>query len=327
MPETFDGTPIAATATEQAQLAAFRTGAAVFTTLKEVVSVRGIDARSFLQSLVSQDVANLAPGEATDALLLQPQGKLIALMRMFVISEEHWLLLVDAGVGTALHDGLARFKIRVKVDLEISTDLVVACVRGPRAVEVTGYDASRSVMALDDGVLVPNSWDIVAGVDWVGPRVKLTAAVDEMVANGALAVTKGVYETARVSYGVVTQGVDINDRTIAQEAQLEVNAVSFTKGCFVGQELVCRIDSRGHVNRFVRLLRASDSSARFTVGDSVECQGTVVGEVTSVAAFDGVALATIRRTVDVGTEVSVGGSSAAVEQRFPSEPTNSASAD
>ena len=73
---------------------------------------------------------------------------------------------------------------------------------------------------------------------------------------GVVEIDGPAYEATRIEAGVPRQGFDIDESTIAQEAYLDRDAVSFTKGCFVGQELVCRIDSRGHVNRLLRRLRA-----------------------------------------------------------------------
>ena len=105
------------------------------------------------------------------------------------------------------------------------------------------------------------------------------------------------------------QGFDTDERTIPQEAGLERVAVSFTKGCFVGQELVCRIDTRGHVNRNLRRLRAaSGSMAR---GEAVAFEGREVGEVTSAAGS--VALAMLRREVEPGAQITAGAVEAVVE--------------
>jgi folate-binding protein YgfZ len=97
---------------------------------------------------------------------------------------------------------------------------------------------------------------------------------------------------------VPRQGFDIDETTIAQEAFLERDAVSFTKGCFLGQELVCRIDTRGHVNRLLRRLRADEPIAR---GATVFAEGKEAGTVTSAAGA--VALATLRRQVEPGSTV------------------------
>src|SRR4029079_11336325 len=110
------------------------------------------------------------------------------------------------------------------------------------------------------------------------------------------------YERARIEAGVPRQGLDTDERTIPQEAGLELVAVSFTKGCFVGQELVCRIDSRGHVNRHLRRLRASEGT--LPRGDVVSFGGKEIGEVTTSSGD--VALAMLRREIEPGAEVSVG---------------------
>jgi folate-binding protein YgfZ len=115
------------------------------------------------------------------------------------------------------------------------------------------------------------------------------------------------YERARIEAGVPRMGVDIDERTIPQEAGLERDAVSFTKGCFVGQELVCRIDTRGHVNRFLRRVRGTGLRA----GAEVRLDGRAVGHVTSAAGE--VALAMLRREAEPGARVEVDGRDATVE--------------
>ena len=90
------------------------------------------------------------------------------------------------------------------------------------------------------------------------------------------------YDAFRIEAGIPLQPFDIDERTIPQEAFLEVEAVSFTKGCFLGQELVCRIDSRGHVNRFLRHITGIDGEWPER-GSEIVVDGKVVGEVTSVA--------------------------------------------
>src|SRR5262249_37334805 len=116
-------------------------------------------------------------------------------------------------------------------------------------------------------------------------------------------------EVARIEAGVPRQGLDTDERTIPQEAGLETSAVSFTKGCFVGQELVCRIDTRGHVNRYLRRLRSG--SGALAAGATVTAGDGEVGTITSAAGA--VALAMLRREVEPASVVDVGGVPAAVE--------------
>jgi folate-binding protein YgfZ len=116
---------------------------------------------------------------------------------------------------------------------------------------------------------------------------------------------------ARVIAGIPRMGSELDDTVIPQEAFLERHAVSFTKGCFVGQELVCRIDTRGHVNRYLRHLLPVDEDMVLTVGSEIVADdGRVVGSVTSSAP--GVALGYVRREVDPPAPVTVDGHAATV---------------
>jgi folate-binding protein YgfZ len=253
---------------------------------RDLVVVEGPDATSFLQSILSQDLDPVAVGAAVHALLLQPQGKLLIDLRAARIEPDVWWLVCEGGFGSSLAEGLNRFKIRVKAD--VRSEPVVALFVG-------GATAS----APDGVVLLDVGW----GVEVVGPE----GAIAEV--PGVPVVDADAYERARVEAGVPRQGFDVDERTIPQEAGLETDAVSFTKGCFIGQELVCRIDTRGHVNRLLRRVRAEAPLAR---GMAVEHDGKVVGEVTSAAGE--VALVMIRREVEVGATVTVDDIAARVER-------------
>jgi len=139
-------------------------------------------------------------------------------------------------------------------------------------------------------------------------RTKVEITLDPAPAVDAAALA--AEEAARIGAGVPRLGVDLDDSVIPQEAFLEVDAVSFTKGCFVGQELVCRIDSRGHVNRFLRHVVPEDPSTTLPVGAEVVVADKVVGTITSSAP--GIALAYIRREVDPPADVTVRSGSTAV---------------
>jgi len=254
---------------------------------RDVVIVEGPDATSFLQSLLSQDLDPVAVGDAVHALLLQPQGKLLVDLRAARVAADTWWCVCEGGFGSVLADGLNRFKIRVKVDVRVERVQALFVRGAPPPV-------------VDGAVVVPVGW----GVEVVGSERPIAEVPDVPVVDAA------AYERARIEAGVPRQGYDTDERTIPQEAALEADAVSFTKGCFVGQELVCRIDTRGHVNRSLRRLRADVPLAR---GTTVEHAGKAVGDVTSAAGD--VALAMIRREVEPGATVTVGGVRATVESR------------
>ncbi|MEN9593708.1 MAG: hypothetical protein RLY23_191 [Actinomycetota bacterium] len=119
-------------------------------------------------------------------------------------------------------------------------------------------------------------------------------------------------ELERIQNGTPRMGFDLDSSVIPQEAALEIESVSFTKGCFVGQELVCRIDSRGHVNRHLRLITNS-SGVTLVRGDSLLKDAKVVGEITSSAP--GFALGYVRREVEIGSTLEVSGTVVEVLER------------
>lgn len=264
-----------------------------------LVVVRGPDATSFLQSIVSQDLDPVAVGETVPSLLLAPQGKLDvafrATRRATGDDGDEWWLDTEPQVGERLAAGLGRFKIRVRVEIEDRTaDAACASLWGATA------DA-------DDGELVaiPTRWVGDAGTDVVGAAPAVEAWV---AATGQRRGSDDELEALRIEAGVPMQGVDVDESTIPQEAFLERDAVSFTKGCFIGQELVCRIDTRGHVNRFLRRL-AIPGTAVPDPGAEVRAGDKVVGTVTSAAVVPGedraVALAMVRREVEPPADVTV----------------------
>ena len=256
---------------------------------RDLVVVKGPDATSFLQSLVSQDLDALAVGASAPSLLLSPQGKLLVDFVALRVDENTWWLVCEGGFGEPLAAGLNRFKIRVKADVH-EEPVAALAVRG---IDVAGAPGVTCIRGRG-GVDVIGAPDAVAA---------FSAALDVPLRDA------DAYERARIEAGVPRQGVDIDERTIPQEAFLEQDAVSFTKGCFVGQELVCRIDTRGHVNRLLRRLRASGglvAGAPVTAGD-----GKTVGEITSSAGD--VALAMVRREVEPGAQLDAAGVAAVVE--------------
>ena len=261
---------------------------------RDLVVVSGPDATTFLQSLVSQDLDPVTVGQSVHTLLLQPQGKLLVDFYMVRSDDDMWSCACEGGFGAALADGLRRFKIRVKVDID-ETPTSALAVRGVRPPATNAR-------------LVDVAWGDALAFDALGTA----DAIDALSASLDLPILDDAgYERARIEAGVPRQGFDIDDRTIPQEAALELDAVSFTKGCFVGQELVCRIDTRGHVNRQLRRLRAT--AGELARGAEVTLDGKAVGEVTSSGGD--VALAMVRHEVEPGAVVVVDGATATVEAR------------
>jgi hypothetical protein len=263
-----------------------------------LVVVSGPDATSFLQAIVSQDLDPVGVGETVASLLLRPQGKLEVAFRATRWAAgddgDEWWLDTEPHMAERLAAGLSRFKIRVKVEIEDRTAATAL-------VSVVGAQAD----APSGAVAIPARWGSVEGVDLVGPADDVVAGIAEM---GPRVGTTRELEVLRIASGIPQQGVDVDESTIPQEAFLERDAVSFTKGCFIGQELVCRIDTRGHVNRFLRRLTLPGGDVP-PPGAEVVVGEKVVGAVTSAARVPDddeiVALAMVRREIEPPTEVVV----------------------
>lgn len=284
---------------------------AVFERPWGLVAVRGPDATSFLQALVSQDLEPVGEGETVAALLLHPQGKLDVAFRATRLPADRgdtWWLDTDADHGPRLAARLASYRIRVKVDVEDRTAATALA-------SVVGQAWAGPVP--DTTIAIPTTWGDDPGTDVIGDTEAVRAFV---AATGLRPGTDAELEALRIAAGIPRLGVDVDETTIPQEAFLERDAVSFTKGCFVGQELVCRIDTRGHVNRYLRRLSLPGDRVP-PRGAALERQGAVVGTVTSAAEVPGegrvVALGMVRREVEPPAELVVrwGDTEAVAEMR------------
>jgi len=252
------------------EIRALRAGAAA-PLQRDVVRVSGPDAERFLTGQLSADLGLLAPEEGAWSLLCQPTGKLGWWLRVSRLRSEEVLLDVDAGCGEAVVARLQRFLLRTDaaIALEPSDAWVALAVRGPSEVRLD-HAAGATVLTL------PSPWQGMLGWDVLAPADAHVRLDVEVVSAEAL-------EALRVECGAPAHGAEIVDGTIAAElGQWLVDAsVSFTKGCYTGQELVARIDSRG--GNVPRHLRAVVSPSGVTVGDEVVVEGRVVGTVTSAA--------------------------------------------
>jgi folate-binding protein YgfZ len=230
------------------------------------VQVVGPDALTYLHSQLSQDVKSLPVGASTWSFLLQPTGRVDVVLRVWRTGDDTFVLDTDAGFGAVMVERLNRFKIRVKVEI---APLAWRClaVRGEGAGKVAGLA----------------SWG--DGVDLLGddPQPPADAAIG--TANDLLA--------ARVAARWPQIGSEIRPgETIPAETNISEVAVSFTKGCYPGQELVERMDSRAAAAP--RTLRLVEVPAGTAPGDAFMLDGAVAGTITSVSG--GLALAYVQRS-------------------------------
>lgn len=269
---------------------------------RDLLSVRGPDARSYLQGQCSQDIDVLAVGDSAETLVLSPQGKVDAYVRITRTDEEAFVLDTDAGCGAAARTRLERFRLRTKVEIE-TLDWSCLSVRGRPAGSIAVPAGPELTVAVE--------WPGWTGIDLLGPTPEADPDLLAWTPDGAVRAEDEAWEAARIEAGVPVGGREVTDSTIAAEVGLVERTVSFTKGCFTGQELVARLDARGSkVARHLWGLVVGDG-ARPPVGASVwTLDGEhEVGTLTSVAWSVGrggtVALGTLHRRVGPPEVVAV----------------------
>ena len=269
--------------------AAVRGDAGLATGRTGLVWVSGPDAVTFLDGLLSQNIARLESGDGARSLLLAPNGKLRAIL--WVVRQHDRIgLLGDAGRADLILADLVRFWIRVDVDLEVESSPVYD-IWGPGAERITQQTAVR---AAELAVAYPMQRSPF-------PRFVVVGSAPD-----AADMSPAVVEAIRIAEGEAVSGLDVDDATIPQEALDVSDAVDFDKGCYLGQELVARIDSRGRVNRRLAGL-VFEGVAVPSPPETLKYAGKEVGTITSAAWSDlldaPVALSLVRREVEDGSTV------------------------
>jgi folate-binding protein YgfZ len=248
------------------------------------VAVRGPDATSFLQRMVSNDVEALLPGDSCEALLLTAKGRVIAPMTVWRRDAEDYLLLTEPDAAGRLRAALVRSRFAAEVEVE----------EEPHAsVLVLGQEAPPGAVANRDyGVA---AYELVDGE-----------------APERVEVGEEELERLRIRAGTPRLGRELDDRILPAEAGLDERAISFTKGCYPGQEPIARQHYRGRVNRSLRVLELEGEELPAYDAELV-LEGKVVGRVTS-AAHDPergvVALGYVRVEVPEDAELDLGGRAA-----------------
>ena len=289
-----------------ADYAALREEAGAVLLERDVLKVSGPDAQSYLDGQLSQDIATLssAAGEPAWSFVLQPTGKVDSYCRVFRSGENEFYLEVPAGLGEAALTRLERFKLRVDCEIELKHWQMQA-IRGPNSTSQDGIAVDTAAIlsqANSQPVLVaPTNWQSIEGFDLLGA---------DLPAPQIRECSPAVLEALRIEAGVPQMGQDITEGAIPAEAGNRVleDAVSFTKGCYVGQELVARVESRGgNVPRRllgVMLGEAEEGPAHPKAGEPLFQETDTarqVGTLTSVALSPRlglIALALIHRSVD-----------------------------
>jgi folate-binding protein YgfZ len=257
--------------------------------------VGGTDAAEYLQGQLTNDTEAIEPGGWVYAALLDRKGHMQADMRVLRPGEgpELWLDLEPEGMAAASRH-LQMYKIGREVEVNDASDgHTLLSLIGPRATEIT-----RAV----DGASLRTD----AGVDLIVPSPELDRVRDALLAAGAVEVTAAAAEILRIEAGRPRFGAEMGTETMPAEAGIVEQAVSFTKGCYIGQETVARLHYKGKPNRHLRGLRFS---APAKPGQALTLGEKEVGTLGSAAvspALGPVGLAILRREAEPGTTLAVG---------------------
>jgi tRNA-modifying protein YgfZ len=276
------------------------------------LALSGADAATFLQGQVSNDVERLVPGTGCYAAFLTPKGKMLGDVRV-LRAEDELLLDTERVALQPLFNMIRRFSLGYQVELHKRTvERGMLSLLGPEAAELAGAgglpaeEHAHGVFEVPGAGLPARVIRTDVGVDLLCHAADTAALQAALEGAGAVAVSEAAAECLRVERGRPRYGIDLDDSVIPQEAGLNERAVSFTKGCYVGQETVARLHYRGKPNRQLRGLRLSGPAQS---GDELTFEDRVVGRVSSVASsprFGQIALGLVRREAPVGSIVSVG---------------------
>ncbi|MDX2257295.1 MAG: folate-binding protein [Hyphomicrobiaceae bacterium] len=254
-----------------------------------VVRVAGADGLKFLQVLVTNDIDGLSAGAARHAALLSPQGKI--LFDFFVVDAGGGVLLLDVARAQAgaLAQRLSLYKLRAAIEIaDVSRDYTVAALWGGACAPEVVAAPGPAMVAAPDPRLPELGW-----------RALLTLASDSRLsAEGASPATHEDYDRRRIGLGVPEGGKDFafGDAFPHEALFDQLHGVSFTKGCYVGQEVVARMQHRGTPRK--RIVKVEAKSALPAAGTPVVAGAATIGTLGSVADREGLALIRIDRLAE-----------------------------
>ena len=274
------------------------------------LALSGGEAKEFLQGQVTNDVEGLTPGEGCYAAFLTHKGKMLGDMRVLDAGDE-LLLDCERVALQELFNMIRRFKLGRDVELHKRTvERGLLSLIGPDARRIAGAaDLPATEHAHRAGRIGGAAVRLIAtdlGVDVLCEAEDTEPVAAALIAAGAVAAGEDAAEVRRVETGRPRYGIDLDDGVIPQEAGLNARAVSFEKGCYVGQETVARLHFRGKPNRHLRGLRLSGAAGP---GDALRRGEKEVGRLTSVVEsprHGPIALALVRREAQPGDTVAVG---------------------
>ena len=287
------------------------------------LALSGAGAVEFLNGQVTNELSDLEPGQGRYAAHLTHKGKMLGDVRILAVASPEdgaleLLLDTERVALQGLFDMIRRFKIGYEVELHKRTvERGMLSLIGPRADEILGgsplgtAEHQNAPVEIDGIHALAVRTDV--GIDLICQSDDTQVLSDALQARGAQPVAEEAAECLRIELGRPRYGIDLDDSVIPQEAGLNERAVSFTKGCYVGQETVARLFYKGKPNRHLRGLLLSAPAA---TGDELVLDERVVGRIGSTALsprLGPIALALVRREAEPGASLSVGGGGVGAE--------------
>jgi aminomethyltransferase len=271
---------------------------------REWLVASGEDCVRFVNGLVTCDVRELEPGEGVYGFFTSSRGRVLS--DVVVTAFEQTLRLdLPSGRTRSIADHMLRYKVADRVEVEPVEERARIVVAGPESVRLLERLLNQSLVAsewgyqrLEDGMALQRESRLgVAATRIAGPQEDVDTLAARLEDAGALRVGSDVVSVVRVERGVPWFGVDFGEENFPQETGLESAAVSYTKGCYLGQEIVARIHYRGGVNRKMWGLKGTDFAIE--VGSELFFEEETVGRVTSAVSSSAlkapIALATVHK--------------------------------
>jgi folate-binding protein YgfZ len=273
------------------------------------IDVLGPDGAEYLQGQLTNDVEALPVGEGQYAALLDRKGHMQTDLRVLRVGEDAILLDTEPETKDAALRHLTMYSIGRDVQVgDASAERAFISLIGPRSAEIAG---TPPLPEFANEATKLASVDVVAvgtreGIDILFPAAERERVIAALTDAGAVEVSPEAVEILRVEAGVPRFGAEMDAGTMPAEASIVDDAVSFTKGCYIGQETVARLHYKGKPNKHLRGLRLSAAAAppaALRLGDKEV--GTLGGAVVS-PAHGPIGLAIVRREAEPGTEITVG---------------------
>jgi folate-binding protein YgfZ len=273
------------------------------------LAITGPDAAEYLQGQLTNDVEGLVPGEGQYAALLDRKGHMQADMRVLRPERDEVWLDTEPEALAAARRHLEMYSIGRDVKVaDVTEERAILSLIGPRSVEIAGTAAlpensceTTSVTGVE--CLAAGSRE---GIDLILAAPEAERLREALLAAGAVAISPEAVEILRVESGVPRFGAEMGTETMPAEAGIVEDVVSFTKGCYIGQETVARLHYKGRPNRHLRGLRLSAPAAPGTALRLGEKEVGRLGGTVVSPALGPIGLAILRREAEPGVELAVG---------------------